>query len=197
MITFWIREGDRWAGSRLSRLRHVSGPVLISSTHAWMLSVDMTDCPFGTHMKVIGVAEVSPFRFDRVRHGGLEQIASPTHEDSDRIIAVNHGDTVGLRTYAYRSGRGPSTTGEGSVDGIVLSRRLCSVKQGEAFCADIEYTRYSVTTRVTRRGGDTSAVCVPRTRPPTVFGHVSFAHAIGYRQPHAPGDIRVDVGSRD
>lgn len=186
MNTFEIQKGEVWAGSFFKRhWTRVSG-LTVGSKFQWRLSLDMSNVPEGTTIKLCGISTASPFRYERLQ-GGIGQLASFTHEDSDRIIATSkQNDQIQLRAYAYRNGKGPATTGEG------FSKPICEVPQRQSFEVQIDHskndTRYMV-----RRGNNTNSVFIDRDRPQGFLKHRTFAHAKGYKQPHSPGNIEIQA----
>lgn len=205
MTRFEISEGDVWAGNLLKRHWHRVSGLTYGSSWKWDLRLDMSRCPDGTTIKLCGVAMVSPFRYNRVRTGGLGQLPSFTHGDSDRFLATKTGDSITLKTYSYRQGYGPGT--DSALEKTPLttfSEKVAEVSHGQRFTAemyhaaavagneDLEGTVFMVLDEYGNPIPD-DLVIARRERNTTALKHRTFAHAKGYEQPHAPADIHIDV----
>ena len=187
MNKFDIREGEVWAGNFFRRHWHRVSGLTTDDRFTWRISLDMSEVPAGTTIKLCGVATASPFRYERVKKGGWGQLFSFSHEDSDRVIATSKPDgRIALKTYAYRDGEGPSTTGES------FSSKICEVKDREPFQLRIDHlgglTKYIVQDMV----GDTYINDMKRPGSSQSFlKHRTFAHAKGYKQESSPGRIEI------
>jgi len=105
----------------------------------WNLSITFgEDVKDGESIKLIGFSEVRPFSYQRVKKGGWGQLFSPTHEDSDRLVAVKNGDEVSIHAYIYRNGTGPSTASKEELQKKTFMKNLGTVKNGESFFTEIE-----------------------------------------------------------
>ena len=186
MRSFEIEEGDVWAENFFSRQWSGLSGITLENNFQWRFRLDMSGCPDGTTIKLCGASVASPFRFERVKKDGLGQILSFTHEDSDRIIATKTSDEISLQTYVYRNGSGPST------DGSNDSKRIVSVENREPFSVGMDLeddkTRYSIS----KKSGTWSRVHERSVDLP-FLKHKTFAHAKGYKQPSAPGLIKIEV----
>ena len=191
MKSFDIKEGEEWAGSMWARRYHrVSGLTCFQGDSRWRFELDMSECPDGTTIKLCGLAWISP-NFKRVQEGGWRSLFSLTHEDSDRVIAVKQGDFIALKTYQYRSGR--LVRGFKSI-GLTRHNQtfsLCIEVDGSPFNGAIDY---SLQLDSSEDLFDLQHVGLDMSEHQDrlwLGTHRSFAHAIGYNQPHAPADIRI------
>lgn len=186
MNKFDIKEGEVWAGNFFKRHWHRVSGLAAGERFSWRISLDMSGVPAGTTIKLCGVSTASPFRYERVKKDGWGQLFSLTHEDSDRLIATSKpGGKIALKTYAYRNGEGPSTTGRG------ISEKICEIGNGRPFRVHIDHldevTKYTVQDMIT----DVHTAEAERNRPQGLLKHRTFAHAKGYKQPNSPGDIHI------
>lgn len=205
MTRFEISEGDVWAGNMWKRHANGVSGLTCGSRWSWDLSLDMSECPDGTTIKLCGVATVPFFRYNRVRRAGIGQLLSFTHEDSDRIIATKKRGSVLLRAYSYRQGHGPATYGMPSETPLdSFTERIGKVAHGERFSVDIYYAASVVGVEDSQgtvfcvRDAEglplsNSLVLRRRDRPTPALKHKTFAHARGYKQSHAPADIHINV----
>ena len=199
MTTFTIPEGGTWAGSMWERHRTgVSGVRRTQENTSWVLSIDMSDCPVGTTIKVCGLAWLY-FSFKRINKRGWSDLSAFTHEESDRLIATRTKEgRINLRAYSYVNGD------------IVHGPRSTTVRNNEQF-------KYGITIRSTPAGStkvkhnvwtadedSTTDYGIPkihqwnlstkyRDRSIPFLCHRSFAHAIGHNQEVSPGDIDIHV----
>lgn len=201
--SFQIPKGDVWAGNFFKRHRSDVSGLTTGSSWSWDFKLDMSDCPDGTTIKLCGVSTASPFRFNRVKLGGWEQLFSFTHEDSDRFLATKSGNQIVLKTYVYRQGYGPATTME-KAPVRRFSEKAATVENGARFTLRVEYTEGCADcgSNSKPRGTDfhveqpnlpVQTVFHRRVRKPSFLKHKTFAHAKGYKQPVAPGNINITL----
>jgi hypothetical protein len=111
------------------------------SREVWKLRVDFGEnVKDGESIKLVGFSEVRPFSYQRVKNGGWGQLFSPTHEDSDRIVAVKNGDKISVHAYVYRNGLGPSTASRQELQNRDFMKKLGTVENGEPFFVEIDVT---------------------------------------------------------
>lgn len=188
MKNFPIPTSKVWAGSVVSRhWNRLSGLYLPSKLNGWQLKIDFGECEPGTTIKVCGLAYLT-CSFNRVRRGGFHELLSFTHEDSDRIIATRTKTGIKLRVYSYRSGVGPATPSQTPNLKAYNGSELCEIENGEVFDLVIGNGEWRL------EGSKTVTKPTPKT-PLHNLVSKSFAHAKGYKQPHAPSLIKIKAKS--
>lgn len=135
-----IKKNDTWPNSTWKRLVYNNFVgFTFRSSQEWVCSTDF----YGRKsfsIKLIGFSEVRPFSWKRIKYAGWSQFLSFTHEDSDRIVCKYDGENkVGIFTYSYRRGLGPSTNMKKAREAdFEVSKKLGVVKNGESFKVGID-----------------------------------------------------------
>jgi hypothetical protein len=158
-------------------------------------------CPVA--IKLWGFSAVTP-RLWRVQRNGWGDVFNTTHEDSARfVLAVQPGKRGGrpevkLSAYTYAAGVGAVSPREVReafpIDFHTVldpgTIRIGDWVETEIFCKEHE-TRYVVRTET---GQD--MVTVPAITPRPRLWSKAWVYAGGWPEPHAPGDIFLDVEKR-
>lgn len=186
MNKFDIEKGEVWAENFFKRHWHRVSGLTTGENFSWRISLNMSEVPVGTTIKLCGVATACPFRYERVKRAGWGQFFSFTHEDSDRVIATSKPDNkIALKTYGYRNGKGPSTTGRS------FSEKICEVKNARPFRLRIEHREKLTKYLIQDASAEVHSAEIERKRSQGFLKHRTFAHARGYKQQSSPDKIRI------
>ncbi len=169
-MDIFIPKGKQWAKPTLDRVKYNIPPITTKDEHRWLCSIDFGDCPVGTSIKLVGLCDVYP-----------QTLWKYTHYTSDRFVAINTKEGIDIRSYGYRKGDGPATTGKS------YSRKIKTVKENEEFLLYLKVTPKGAKYRVNHML-DTE----PRDGKSCIHTY-TWPHAKGYKQPHAPEDIYLNI----
>jgi len=199
-----IKKGEMWAKPLFNRLKYnrFTGITIDQSLH-WKCAVDMSKCPTGTSIKLVGASEFWPLSFNRVRNNGWGDILNVAHEESDRIVCIKRGDgTLALNAYAYRNGVGAVSPKEiRDRHPEDLNQRIAIVENNQKFHVKMivcnEYTKYMITNCNPcfniRQDEILGITHISRDYPCSWFRFWAFAHAAGAHGPVAPEQINLTI----
>lgn len=200
-MKYKVKKGDVKASNMWKRhMGGVSGLCLVPNKVEWNMSINMSDCPIGTHMKLCGLIYLTP-TFNRVKLGGWHELLNFSHENSDRVMVTKTGSGLKLRTYTYRDGYGPST----EMKPLLEFKDLGTVDENEQFNLTLypNYHSFGLPNGKERITSTWNLIYLDpsNTQINTVenaprkfsrFGHYTFVHVGGYKQPTAPCDININ-----
>jgi hypothetical protein len=165
-----IPKGKQWGEPTINRIQYNIPPLSTKNEHRWVCSVDFGSCPVGTSIKLVGLCDVY-----------LQTLWKFTHYTSDRFVAIKTKEGVDIRSYGYRKGNGPATTGKS------YSRKIKTVQENSEFLLYLKVTPTGATYRVNHTR-DTEF----RNGKSCIHTY-TWPHAKGYQQPYAPEDIHLKI----
>lgn len=199
-MKFKIKKGKSKMGPFYKRLWYnmKSGVIDIGGDMKRRCSVDFGDCKKGVSIKLTGMAAVAPFSLNRLKYNkgsDIQELFEVAHEQSDRIVCINRGDTIGIFTYAYRGGKGLSSPKKYRDQDYDYMKPVGEVKQGEPFNIRIttlsKHTRY-VFWKNNEFGHDRNVVYMGNNKR-SAINWIMTAHAAGAHGPVAPEDIKIKI----
>lgn len=179
-MKFHIDKGKQWAGPWWRRLWYNTPPFTRRTSIRWRCSVDMSRCPIGTSIKLVGTWELWPLRNER------EHWSHVTHEDSDRFVVARTEDGLRVSAYGYRRGEG-GVTGTGK-----YHEPLTTVKNGETFDVDLTIKSRETVYGAEIGDGMRQYVSFARDKRSLLRGW-SFVHASGNHGSVAPARIDLTI----
>jgi hypothetical protein len=181
-MKFRISKDDQWAGPWYKRLWYNLPPLTRRTSIRWRCSVDMSRCPVGTSIKLVGTWEAWLWPGDWER----EHWSHPTHEDSDRFVVAKTNDGLRVSAYGYRKAVG-GVTGSSKYHG-----KLMTVDNGEEMRLDLTHLNGETVYGAASSSSVRRHVSFSREKRAPMRGW-SFAHASGNHGEVAPARIDISI----